>query len=422
LTAISRAAYLSRASQVIPPAGTPVGLTYTIVPLHEGFIMSKLIRPQPFSTSVQKPINQSTTRQAGVKPVAPPVYRPQPTPQVLQRKTAQGPVSPAGAKINPQRPAAPPAYRPQNVPKVLQAKMAAARQPAKQTGSAPVPPPVYRPQPAPGVLQQKQAGSQPPPKGTQIKPIPGVPVRAVQMKRDLPVPQKVHSQLKPRVVANQVRVQGQPSTPVQAKMAVNALQKTSAFSRPTSSSSVIQMGAFKNKRVKTKAKTIGRRNKSGLRYDSGLVKGEQSGQIYGIWKNEQYPNEVQDSSLSDSKCLYIGKTARGDDLGGRFVEHCDNDTDKPWHKSKADYKSKDHEKWSYVVRNVWRFNGVTKFDVAVAEQFYLQHYTTEGAKILNLRNELSAKKFKKLASSKAFSTKKYYGSWKPENVFSLDSD
>lgn len=118
--------------------------------------------------------------------------------------------------------------------------------------------------------------------------------------------------------------------------------------------------------------------------------------------------------------MYVGKTARGEDLGSRFVEHCKNDSDKPWHTSKVGYGD-DSAKWPYVVRNLWRFNDVTRFDVAVAEQYYLQDYTTKGAKILNLRNEITNKKFNSLASTAAFTTKKNYNGWKPLDVFSLRS-
>lgn len=85
----------------------------------------------------------------GIKrPVAPPVYRPQPVPKVLQRKTLPGqsphPVQP------PRQPIAPPVYRPHAKPaivqpKIVQAKLAA---PARIKTPSP-PPPVYRPQPKP---------------------------------------------------------------------------------------------------------------------------------------------------------------------------------------------------------------------------------------------------------------------------------
>jgi hypothetical protein len=55
-------------------------------------------------------------------PAAPPVYRPQPVPKVLQRKEATVQSPPA---VGPKHtPAAPPVYRPQPAPKVLQAKPA----------------------------------------------------------------------------------------------------------------------------------------------------------------------------------------------------------------------------------------------------------------------------------------------------------
>jgi hypothetical protein len=91
------------------------------------------------------------------QPVAPPVYRPQPVPKVLQAKIVV-PNQPANQARR--APAAPPAYRPQPVPKVLQAKLPATPQPANRSNHVPVAPPVYRPQPAPKGLQPKMAGGQ----------------------------------------------------------------------------------------------------------------------------------------------------------------------------------------------------------------------------------------------------------------------
>src|SRR5215211_1788896 len=80
----------------------------------------------------------------GIKrPVAPPVYRPQPVPKVLQRKTAPGQNPPPAQP--PHRPVAPPVYRPHAQPAIAQAKMA---RPARNKAH-PVAPPVYRPQPKP---------------------------------------------------------------------------------------------------------------------------------------------------------------------------------------------------------------------------------------------------------------------------------
>lgn len=147
----------------------------------------------------------------------------------------------------------------------------------------------------------------------------------------------------------------------------------------------------------------------------------ESGQIYGIWENEQYPNKIKASSLDPDKCLYIGKTARGEDLGGRFVEHVKLDKLAPWYLGKGnDYSAEDDDGWPYVVRNIWLFNGLTKMDVAVAEQYYMQDYLQQGAKILNRRNEISPEKFELYKNAGAWTTKgQYPKTWKPIDVMKL---
>lgn len=90
----------------------------------------------------------STNKKSPKRPVAPPVYRPQPEPKVLLRKTAN-------AAMNGKSPLAPPVYRPQPVPKVLQKKSASVPAPrADQATRKPVAPPVYRPE-AKKILQPK---------------------------------------------------------------------------------------------------------------------------------------------------------------------------------------------------------------------------------------------------------------------------
>lgn len=89
------------------------------------------------------------------RPVAPPPYRPQPKPKVLQLKMAA--TQPANPPQRPQ-PVAPPVYKPQPVSKVLQRQVAGHQQPAKAGPvRVPVAPPVYQPQPLPHVLQLKRA-------------------------------------------------------------------------------------------------------------------------------------------------------------------------------------------------------------------------------------------------------------------------
>ncbi len=93
------------------------------------------------------------------QPVAPPVFRPQPVPKVLQKKAAPGrqPTKPQSRVT----PAAPPVYRPQVARPAVQAKMAPVQMRLSKTKSAPAAPQVYRPQPVPKVLQKKSVRTRP---------------------------------------------------------------------------------------------------------------------------------------------------------------------------------------------------------------------------------------------------------------------
>src|SRR4051812_42627454 len=91
------------------------------------------------------------------KPVAPPAFRPQPVPKVLQRK-----ISPSSGSTldQPRKPVAPPVYRPQPVTKILQKQAAIHTKPgAVQATQKPISPPVYRPE-AKKILQPKAIAPQ----------------------------------------------------------------------------------------------------------------------------------------------------------------------------------------------------------------------------------------------------------------------
>lgn len=135
---------------------------------------------------------------------------------------------------------------------------------------------------------------------------------------------------------------------------------------------------------------------------------DQSGQIYGIFKNQEHPNAIDEKNSCDlSKCLYVGKTIQKS-VGDRFIQHVKEDGDKPWHLSKADYGN-DDAKWPYVPRQFWGFNGITKFDVAVAEQYYLQEAKSKKAPLLNDVNAITPEKFALYKDDDdVFTTKKQY--------------
>jgi hypothetical protein len=92
-------------------------------------------------------------------PTAAPVYRPSPTPKVLQQQAAGS--RQAETRQAKERPKPPPVYKPQHVPKVLQTKTLVTPQPIQQPRRATVAPPAYRPQPVPKVLQLKPTRPQP---------------------------------------------------------------------------------------------------------------------------------------------------------------------------------------------------------------------------------------------------------------------
>lgn len=92
-------------------------------------------------------------------------------PQPHQHRLGQHPAQPhrpgvlqpkAAAPQVRQTPSAPPVYHPQPTPKVLQRKVVTTNRPANQPARAPLVPPVYRPQPMPVVLQRKASVVQPP--------------------------------------------------------------------------------------------------------------------------------------------------------------------------------------------------------------------------------------------------------------------
>ncbi len=132
------------------------------------------------------------------RPIAPPVYRPQPTPKVLQTKNALPPTP--HRPQPPRQPVAPPVYRPQSSPKVLLPKMT---NPAANQ-KLPVTPRVYAPQVTPRVI--------PAPKVLQAKPSP-VRIPATVQTRPLTPPAPPRPDPIPRVVQTK-RVTNQPATVV----------------------------------------------------------------------------------------------------------------------------------------------------------------------------------------------------------------
>jgi hypothetical protein len=110
--------------------------------------------PKALQPKMAGPSQPARAPQLKPHPIAPPVYRPQPTPKVLQKKTTAIQPKINTPKIIQRQPVAAPVYRPQPVPKASQKKAAGNPQAlARGLERQPVAPPVFRPQPAPKVSQ-----------------------------------------------------------------------------------------------------------------------------------------------------------------------------------------------------------------------------------------------------------------------------
>ena len=145
--------------------------------------------PVPKKTGLAKPFSCVPP-----KPTAPPAFRPQPVPKVLQKKAA---VSRQPQKPQPRvTPTAPPVYRPQPTRGAVQANMAAAAQlHVTKTKTAPVAPPVYRPQSLPKVLQKKSVRHGPLTSGSAKPASPAAPA----VYRPQPIPKVLQKKSRPGV-------------------------------------------------------------------------------------------------------------------------------------------------------------------------------------------------------------------------------
>jgi hypothetical protein len=153
-------------------------------------------------------------------PVAPPVYRPQQLPKVLQRKTATGQNPQAGQA--PRQPVAPPVYRPE-VKKIVQPKAINAQRNTASSAHAhtlPKAPTLYRPQAQPVSVQAKM------PESSQVKNRPLAP----PVYRPQPPPKVLQAKMLVSQQANQTQLSG-----VQRKISVPGAQPPRALQPGTAS-------------------------------------------------------------------------------------------------------------------------------------------------------------------------------------------
>lgn len=144
--------------------------------------------------------------------------------------------------------------------------------------------------------------------------------------------------------------------------------------------------------------------------DSPADLAKHNGVIYGIFK---IVHHNADASIKDKRnCVYIGKTNRVNE-GDRFIEHVDLDKTCPWYRGKpgnAVFHTNDWPEntndWPYIHANILRYNGWTNYDIAVAEQYYIQQYALQyGAPLTNQRNEVQPSRWTANLGAKRFTKK-----------------
>ncbi|MCB9762944.1 MAG: hypothetical protein H6739_24295 [Alphaproteobacteria bacterium] len=151
---------------------------------------------------------------------------------------------------------------------------------------------------------------------------------------------------------------------------------------------------------------------------------DQSGEIYVIVQNPCW-QPGNHGARCVGRCMqggdtvhdvvYVGKTIQGN--GDRFYQHVHGDVDAPWWAGNwqvGAYQAPYDNCWPYFERNLWSFGGLTRFDVAVAEQYYIEDFRNRGAPLLNARNELTPAKFNQFRNNPdVFTTRAQYGTWAP---------
>lgn len=113
------------------------------------------------------------------------------------------------------------------------------------------------------------------------------------------------------------------------------------------------------------------------RYPTVDDSGREDAVIYIIYEN--------DGATDGSNIKYVGQTTISREFS-RFQEHTRVDSWAPWHidatPTGLDY-TVDRRLWHYDYDVVEVLKNVTKFETTVAEQWWLEHYLTKGAKLLN---------------------------------------
>lgn len=127
-----------------------------------------------------------------------------------------------------------------------------------------------------------------------------------------------------------------------------------------------------------------------------------TGVIYGIFKA---PYDHQ------NLCEYVGQVEEGR-YDTRWKEHQKDDADKPWQETKASSAN-------YQVYEIGTFNNVTRLEITMLEQYYVEEYAKIGAKLRNKVNPITLatmNKYKQIAGNFDAKECTLTNSWEPQHV------
>ena len=115
--------------------------------------------------------------------------------------------------------------------------------------------------------------------------------------------------------------------------------------------------------------------------------------------------------------VYVGLTDYNRD-GTRFVEHVNNDTAYPWHKSAFSdtaYQYEDDEKWPYYPRKLYDCKDYTWLEIIASEQFYWEHYGGLNKQLLNKQQPITNQTFLKYKTNGTWTNAKGFPpGWAPK--------
>jgi hypothetical protein len=215
-----------------------------------------------------------------------------------------------------------------------------------------------------------------------------------------------------------VRTQSAPQPILQANSSVSSLREKRALASFTQP---IQR-AMRHGKVHT----------GGLRNNPLKIKGhkfasteEKDGQIYAIYQNHDLANDINGAKVKHNQgdIVYVGQTVQKD-VGDRFIQHVNEDDDRPWHKTlwpfgtlakTYTYQSDDDDNdWPYYPRELSGIKEKTNLEISAEEEYYYEEHGGLEGKLLNKIQPLKKSTFTIYKNPSTFRGAGFPSHWEPK--------